>query len=100
MGDVGYDVIEMVDDVVVCEAEDVPSEVMKLAVPGSIQPRSVLMILPVNFDDETDLGGSEINDVVSDDELSAERESGRVQIFSGGVKSGDCRSFGELTRRA
>lgn len=70
------DVVEEVEDVVLLDAEDVPSELSEEVVPLSVEPLAAFVVAAIHLNDEADLGASEVHDAGADDELATESEAG------------------------
>lgn len=74
--DASDDTVEVGEDILLGEAKYAPAEGSERPVPRRVVPLSILVVSAVDLDDETDLGGGEVDDEVSDDELTAEGKSG------------------------
>jgi hypothetical protein len=75
LSDVFDDVIQVVEDVFLGDTHDVPSEIPERTVTSRIRPSAIFVVRAVDFDDEADLGASEVHDPMSDDELPPEGEA-------------------------
>ena len=57
-------------------AQHGPAERLERAVPLRIMPPTLGVALVIDFDDEPHLGAREVDDVLSDDELTTKRKAG------------------------
>lgn len=76
LSDVVDDLIKVVLDVLLQDADDMPAAFAERTVPSRVRPSPIFVVGPIHFHDEADLGGSEVDDPVSVDQLPAEREVG------------------------
>jgi hypothetical protein len=75
LNDVRHHVIKVIENFFFGDAHDVPSETAECTVTSGIRPSAVFVVRPIHFHDKSDLGGSEVHNPVSDDELPAEGEA-------------------------
>lgn len=75
-GDARDDAIEICEDLFLRDAKYTPPERAERAVARGIAALPPLVAPAVNLDDEADLGASEVDDEVANDELTAKGKSG------------------------
>jgi hypothetical protein len=69
------DTLDVLEEDMLGRAEDMPSEATKFSIHGGIVASPVQVIRAIDFNDEADLGASEVDDMVSNDELAPERKA-------------------------
>lgn len=74
--DGGDDRLEILEHVLIRDAEDCPAQLDEQLIPPRIRPCAVLVIRTIDLDDEADLGAGEVHDEGADDELPTEGEPG------------------------
>lgn len=70
--DVLDDLIKAVEDVLLGDAHDVPSEIAERTISSRVRPRAVFVVGTIHLHNEADLGRSEVHDPMPDDELPTE----------------------------
>ena len=75
--DAADDAIDILDDVVLADAEDVPTELSERAIAVRVEARTALVVRrAVHFHDEAHARAGEVDDGRSDDQLAAKCETG------------------------
>jgi len=74
LGNAGDDGLEITEDMLLRNPEHAPTELVERAVTRAIMPRALLVVSPINLDDEAHLGAREVDDALPDDELTPKRE--------------------------
>ena len=70
LGDAGDNGIEVTEDLRLRHAHHMPTELVERSVPRAIMTRALVVVLPVDLDDEPHLRACEVDDVLPDDELT------------------------------
>jgi hypothetical protein len=76
LGDARHDAIEVTEHLMLRNPHHLPTEIVERAIPRAIVTRALLVVRPINLDDEPHLGAREVDDVLADDELPPKRKPG------------------------
>ena len=76
LGNAGDDRIEVTEHVMLQHPHRAPAQSIERALPRAVMPRALLVVTPIDLDDEPHLGAREVDDVLADDELTTKRKPG------------------------